>query len=116
MIGDDLSRIWDFKGGICMKKILVISMLALIISACSTINDKKSALELGMTKERVVTLLGKPVEGEKYCGDNLLFYYEGAKWFDGNITSDECFPLVFEEGKLVGWGQNFYQSYRKKIW
>ncbi|HPN84335.1 MAG TPA: DUF3192 domain-containing protein [Victivallales bacterium] len=98
------------------KKLLTLIISVSLLSACSTIKDKKSDIKLGMTKDEVVSLLGKPVEGEKYCSENVLFYYDGAKWFDGNITSDECLPLVFENDKLIGWGHDFYQSHKKKSW
>ena len=33
-------------------------------------------------------------------------------WMDGLTTEDECMPLVFEDGRLVGWGNPFYTQYR----
>ncbi len=87
-----------------------------MIAACSSVGDRQDSLRQGMSKDEVLSLLGRPIEGEKYCREDVLFYYDGPKWFDGSITSDETFPLVFEKGKLVGWGQDFYQEHRKKSW
>ncbi|HRR06782.1 MAG TPA: DUF3192 domain-containing protein, partial [Victivallales bacterium] len=95
-------------------KIIFLFTVSLLFFSCSMIEGKKLLLKSGMSKEEVISLLGKPIEGEKYCRDDVLFYYDGAKWFDGSITSDECFPLVFEDGKLIGWGQDFYQMHIKK--
>ncbi len=73
-------------------------------------------LKEGMTKDDVVEIMGDPLENEAYNKKDLWFYYTGAKWSDGNRTSDECTPLVFENDKLVGWGQDFYKQYRQKSW
>lgn len=103
------------KKRFCYFLIFAILFAFLAIS-CSTVEGKKSQLRIGMTKEHVISLLGKPIEGEKYCREDVFFYYDGVKWFDGSITTDECFPLVFEGDKLIGWGLEFYRLYIKKDW
>jgi hypothetical protein len=99
-----------------MKKIIFALLIPVFLTACSAIGSKKSSLKVGMSKEEVISLLGEPIKNEKYCVENVFFYYDGHSWRDGSITSDECFPLVFENGKLIGWGKEFYQPYRKKDW
>ena len=61
-------------------------------------------LELEMTKEEVVALLGKPYKREVYPPNKeVLFYY--TEWqADGYTTDDEFTPIVLEGGKVVGWG------------
>lgn len=73
-------------------------------------------LKKGMSREEVVSVMGEPVKGEVYCKPNVLFYYTETKWSDGNVTSDECTPLVFEKDKLVGIGADFYKDYIQKDW
>jgi serine protease inhibitor ecotin len=34
------------------------------------------------------------------------------EWFDGRTTEDECLPLVFKNGKLTGWGWDYYEKER----
>ena len=31
---------------------------------------------------------------------------------DGMITEDECLPIVFVDGRVAGWGNRFYATYR----
>ena len=33
-------------------------------------------------------------------------------WLDGFVTEDECFPVVFKDGKVSGWGHAYYTRYR----
>lgn len=73
-------------------------------------------LKEGLSKEEVLQIMGQPLVNEKYNTDNIWFYYTERKWMDGNRTSDECSPLIFEDGKLIGWGKDFYKKYRQKNW
>ena len=106
-----------------MKKILLMGlaialMLMVVSCAAEAFRNKQNVgkLKKGMTKDEVVAVMGEPVKGEVYCMPDAMFYYTDPKWSDGNITSDECTPLVFEKDKLIGWGQEFYKEYRQKDW
>jgi len=48
---------------------------------------------------RIETLKGK--DGKNY---EVLYYYTELKQRDDKITDDELTPLVFQDGKLIGWG------------
>lgn len=78
--------------------------------------ENVAKLKEGMTKDEVLSIMGKPLEKEIYNKPDVWFYYTESKWSDGNSTSDECTPLVFEGGKLVGIGEEFYKKYRQKKW
>jgi len=80
-------------------------------TASTNINNSK-ALRVGMTKDEVLAVMGKPVTGEVFCSPNRWYYYIEPVWVDGLTTEDECMPLVFEKGVLIGWGRNFYARYR----
>ena len=71
-------------------------------------------LRVGMTKNEVLAVMGEPIRDESFCKPDLWYYYIDTVWFDGLVTEDECMPLVFENGKLVGWGNDFYVDYRLK--
>ena len=75
-------------------------------------NSRK--LRVGMTKAQVLEIMGEPIRDEKFCDPNIWFYYNEMVWGDGLITEDECMPLVFENGKLIGWGNDFRIDYRLK--
>ena len=80
-------------------------------TASTNINNSK-ALRVGMTKDEVLAVMGKPVTGEVFCSPDRWYYYIEPVWVDGLTTEDECMPLVFEKGVLIGWGRNFYARYR----
>jgi len=108
------------------KKISIISLVILILfisincwQAIQGRNRKNlMKLELGMTKNKVVQVMGTPSLNEAYKTRDegelaILFYYTNRKWANGNITKDECIPIVFKNGKLIGWGDEFYQNILK---
>ena len=99
-----------------MKKITLIftvfSALLLLVGCASSKNIENSKkLRTGMSKAQVLEIMGKPLEDEAFCKPNVWFYQVDTLWADGLTTMDECMPLVFENGKLVGWGNTFYTRY-----
>ena len=77
-----------------------------------------------MSQATVVELMGQePAKGLFYWIDNpyrseiltgkdgkscqVIYYYTELKQRDDKITDDELTPLVFEDGKLIGWGYPF---------
>lgn len=71
-------------------------------------------LRVGMTKSDVLGIMGEPAKDEQFNNPDLWHYYIRPNWLDGMVTEDECMPLIFENGKLVGWGHKFYIDYRLK--
>ena len=74
-----------------------------------------SKLELGLTKQAILELMGSPdISEAKRNGDKelqVMFYRTQHKQADGITTQDECTPLFFVNGTLVGWGDSAYQNY-----
>lgn len=44
----------------------------------------------------------------------ILYYYTDLKRRDGAVTDDELTPLVFKDGKLMGWGHSLLDESIKK--
>ena len=97
---------------------ILLIIFSFFLTSCETTKNRENVekLKKGMSKDEVIAVMGEPVTGEVYCKPNVLFYYTECKWSDGNITSDECTPLVFEKDKLVGIGADFYKDYVQKDW
>ena len=74
--------------------------------------QKSGNLRVSMTKAEVLKIMGTPLQDETFCKPDVWYYFAGQVWADGLVTEDECLPLVFENGKLVGWGMDFYARYR----
>jgi len=91
-------------------------------------------LSIGMTKQEVMGTMGYKTASDDYLGRvyytpksvlsasnpyrteilqgkektfEVLYYYTDVKKDDGAITDDELTPLVFDNGKLIGWGWSF---------
>lgn len=65
-------------------------------------------LELGLEFAYARTRLGSPSFSEAFTrGDEeyrILYYRTHRLHSDGNTTKDETTPVVFKNGKLIGWG------------
>ena len=104
-----------------MKRLLllcfVVSGMFLLSSGCAFFEERKNLenskkLRLNMTKAQVLKVMGEPVKNQDYVQPNVWFYYVQMEWFDGRTTEDECLPLVFKNGKLAGWGWDYYEKAR----
>jgi hypothetical protein len=122
--------------------LLVISGL-LLAGGCARLsrlryenNKNISKLSIGMSKDEAIAImgnktaggrLGEPKVGNPYKsailqGENktleVLYYYTELKqafYFRpvSRISDDELTPLVFDDGKLIGWGREFLEQNMK---
>lgn len=95
-------------------------------------------IDLGMTKNEVIQIMGNEIgKTEEWMGClyggyvvtesvnnpysseilqgkdkkfSVLYYYTDLKRGDGAITDDELTPIVFEDGKVIGWGRGFLED------
>ncbi len=67
-------------------------------------------LELGRSMTSVTDELGAPDTTESFLRNgqpyNVLLYRTRLVHSDGHTSRDETTPLVFADGKLVGWGES----------
>lgn len=66
-------------------------------------------LSIGASPSSVLSTMGTPDFDERLSkGDTdyrILYYRTQRVKADGMTTKDECTPLVFANGELLGWGQ-----------
>ena len=125
-----------------MKKSLVL-LLSLACASCGTFymdtadllreqnTQALKRLAPGMDKGTVTQIMGtepskslfmwidNPYRTETLKGANghtydVLYYYTDLKERDDKITDDELTPVIFEAGKLVGWGYDTLNRLTKK--
>ncbi|MBN1794873.1 MAG: DUF3192 domain-containing protein [Candidatus Omnitrophica bacterium] len=107
-----------------------IIVLCISLVGCATMHmlgaeNRQSIANLskGMDKEQVIDYMGEtyiwdmgvqinnPYRIEMLQGTSknfeVFYYYTGIKRADFEITNEELTPLVFENGKLSGWGWAF---------
>ena len=73
--------------------------------------ERSRQLRVGMTKAEVLKIMGNPVK-EEFSTPDRWYYFIDPVWADGLTTEEECMPLIFEKGKLAGWGNRFYARWR----
>ena len=59
-----------------------------------------------MTKAEVIAVMGEPVK-ESFATPDRWYYFVKPVWSDGLTTEEECIPLIFEKGRLAGWGKRY---------
>jgi outer membrane protein assembly factor BamE (lipoprotein component of BamABCDE complex) len=72
-------------------------------------NENMMTLTIGMTKDQVAAHMGQPERSEGYeWGSAWLYRTAMTSGIYGTADSDFT-PVVFDQnGKLVGWGRNFF--------
>jgi hypothetical protein len=83
-------------------------------AATKNVEEKASRLELNMSREDVRRILGAPerTEGFQVGRQELVVWYYLLESGQGRRTLT---PLVFEGGRLSGWGENYYHLRLRKI-
>jgi len=114
---------------LCGALILTATLSTSLLSGCVVVvdGDKKvssemsssereqsnrtsiAGLSLGSDPASVLSLMGTPDFDENVTIDDvhyrILYYRTQRVHKDGLTTKDECTPLVFIGGELIGWGQ-----------
>jgi outer membrane protein assembly factor BamE (lipoprotein component of BamABCDE complex) len=73
----------------------------------NTARDKLAYLQVGMEKDAVLALMGKPYTREAYADTEYLFY-ETNHW--ANDEHKRYTPILIKNGKVAGWGQKYYKD------
>ena len=121
-----------------LASILPLAISLLLTAGCATMETVRAEnranlnrLQLGMTKEEVLAVMGTKtvttyrdgVRGEQITNPyrtevhraaghvfEILFYYTDIKANDGAITDDELTPIVLKDGRLDGWGWSYWND------
>ena len=75
-------------------------------------NDKLMDIQVGMDRGQVLSILGKPYKREAY-GNSEYLIYETNHWASRRNEKERFTPILLEQGKVVGWGRNYYNDVKK---
>lgn len=108
-----------------MRRLLLYIAISLTLTGCFKTPLKTGAiseqnrislysLEIGMTTEQVLDVMGYPYKTEERMYNAELYeiwYYITEPTYLGQseLITRNFTPLVFEAGNLIGWGRNFYK-------
>jgi hypothetical protein len=125
------------------KVVVVSVLFVLIAGCTSSLDRVRTAnrrnllkLSVGMTKEQALAIMGhksgggrfgEPTVNSPYKSEILpgkdktfevLYYYTDVEStvYTANpatITDDELTPLIFDNGKLIGWGTDFLEDIKQ---
>lgn len=92
-----------------IKKIFSIAIILVILSSCTASFYRKMTsremeqLELGMSKEQVIGILGKDYTiSDKYTTDGIEFT---TLSYREPVFEDEFYLFTFENNKLIKWNR-----------
>ncbi|MDU4687437.1 MAG: outer membrane protein assembly factor BamE [Serratia marcescens] len=84
-----------------MRKILIVVLLALSATACTT-GEKISDLSPGMSREQVISTLGRP-DGDAISGKYELLTYSN-RLMSGWSYDKADYKVILENGKVLQYG------------
>lgn len=96
-----------------MKKLfLALAASAWLLSGCGvyTVNKNNSGLmnlQVGMDRSEVLAAMGQPQRREAYGNTEFLIYRTG---FESNSENGNFTPVAIIDGKVAGWGRNYYDN------
>jgi hypothetical protein len=79
-------------------------------------NTQLMKVEIGQTKEELVTIMGQAEKREAYqLGEGRVvefLFYRTAGWSsrEDRDRDDQFTPVAVEDGKVRGWGRNYYEN------
>jgi outer membrane protein assembly factor BamE (lipoprotein component of BamABCDE complex) len=93
---------------------LTIAGTGALLSGCGYFSqfdnfENSAKLRVGMSSEQVKAIMGEPIDAT-FSKPNVWYYYVETRWHDGQMTIDECMPVVFKDGKVIGWGNEYYNK------
>jgi major membrane immunogen (membrane-anchored lipoprotein) len=68
-------------------------------------------LQVGMSRDEVIATMGKPQIRESYGKTEFLIYRTD---FPASSGTADFTPVAIMNGKVTGWGRDFYDETRKK--
>ncbi|MFH1441154.1 MAG: DUF3192 domain-containing protein [Candidatus Omnitrophota bacterium] len=120
-----------------VKKIVYLLLMFMLISGCAglsmyeAVSPNKSnlaKLRVDMPEDEAMKIMGdKPISSSSMSIDNpyrvesmeaatgsykIVYYVTQVVLDDDTISDEELTPIVFKDGKLVGWGWNFMENLR----
>ncbi len=86
----------------------------LLGAGCAQYRNRENFAKLrtGMTKQQVLEIMGEPESEETFNSPDIWFYQVRTVWADALTTEDECAPVVFKNGVVTGWGNEYYSKLR----
>lgn len=104
-----------------LVRLLVVALMTLAASCASPsmypwgiqkTRDNLNKLEVGMTKQQVIEVMGSPYTREVFpdeAGQSVEVLVYITQYTDsGAIPDSDKTPVCLRDGKLIGWGRNFY--------
>ena len=101
-----------------MRKCYLFLLLAsalLLINGCGiayqiqsrTTNDNFMQLNVGMSRDEVLSILGTPYKREVYDDREFLIYKTNHV---ARSEKERFTPILLKSGKVIGWGRNYYDD------
>jgi outer membrane protein assembly factor BamE (lipoprotein component of BamABCDE complex) len=109
---------WCSWGAPSMKRAVLVALLVfasssvgcgLLVDAWQSTSNSNAItkLQVGMKRDDVIALMGQPEKREAYGKTEFLIYRTNHT---GMSDAEDFTPIAIADGKVVGWGRNFYDT------
>jgi len=99
-----------------MFRVLAALAAAAVLAGCGFVSTVKSSMrnddlmkiQVGMSREDVIRVMGEPQKREMYGREEYLLYQTANEPFapeSANYT-----PIAILNGRVAGWGRNYYDD------
>ena len=106
------------QGNGCIKRVSVVPILVILQFAigCQSkpiISSQQGhslirKIEIGMTREEVINMVGNPTEQQIVDGTEFLFYY--VDWINKSAAVERS-PVALVNGKVIAMGKSHYEQF-----
>lgn len=98
-----------------MKTVSIALLLLALLSGCSTTADKLNDVRIGMSKDQVVALLGKPDSMSAQANIEYLTYYLSTD--AGSFDRERAYSVRMVDGKVESFGRfmQLFDIYNRPI-
>ena len=99
--------------GASVVAILIILQCAIACQSKPIISSQQGhslirKVEIGMTREEVIDMVGIPAEQQVVDGTEFLFYY--VDWINKSAAVERS-PVALVNGKVIAMGKSYYQQF-----
>jgi hypothetical protein len=87
--------------------LILTTLMGCGLIAANRNNEALLSLQVDMTREEVISLMGQPAKREAYGSTEYLIYKTNTT---GQSERADFTPIAITNGKVAGWGRNYYDS------
>jgi hypothetical protein len=101
-----------------MRGLVAAAIVGLLLAGCGYVvgeanRTKLNSVQVGMSRDELLAIMGAPSKREAYGRTEFLMYRTPLTNPVGINEQDFFTPVAIVDGRVVGWGRNYYDNAMK---